>query len=414
MNARTGNNHTARKVPRKPSATAKIDAVEVSVLDIVPARQRKIPSGKIPYGPAGSWIGRPVLVKICAEGVEGYGEIRPINPFVGEMAGSMYPVIRDFYAPLMIGRNVIEIESLLNACVTALPGHPSALAAIDIALHDVVGQLLGVPVHALLGGACRTEIDLEWSVGLMTEGEMVKEAAQAVERYGVGCVCVKVGPNGHEIADARIMSAVRREVGEQVVLGMDANTTYNTNGAINLARRLEDTRIGYFEQPVARTELQEMRRIRDVVTCAVFADEAIFTRNDAVRILKAGAADVLGLKFYKCGGLHRMREIAAIAAGGEIGVNCAGTTAGTYLEAIAAAHLAASIPNHMFGAEFIMGLPSVNGHDPVVENAPIDVVDGKCKVPMEPGLGVVVDQKAVKKLTLSRARIEKSGMKEHA
>ena len=107
-----------------------------------------------------------------------------------------------------------------------------------------------------------------------------------------------------------------------------------------------------------------------------------------------------------------MREIAAIAAAGEIGVNCAGTTAGTYIEAVAAAHLTASIPNHMFGAEFIMGLPSVNGHDPVVANEPIDVKNGKCQVPMEPGLGIVVDRKAVRKLTLSCARTDKSGTTE--
>lgn len=393
-------------------AEAVIDRIDITVLDIVPARQRRIPSGKIPYGGPGSMIGRPLFIRVWADGVYGVGEIRPINPFVGESATSMYPVLKDFYAPKIIGRNVFHIESTLSLCERTMPGHPSALAALDLALHDLMGKMLKVPVHALLGGACRDQIDLEWSVGLMSDDEMIKEAANAVETYGVNCICIKVGPNDRLDTDVHVLESVRKIVGEEVTLGMDANTMYSPNRAIALAHRLADSRIGYFEQPVKRTSLDEMRRIRDSIDCAVFADESIFTRHDALRIIATGAADVLGLKFYKCGGLHRMREIAAIADAGGIEVNCAGTTAGTYIEAIAAAHLCASIPNHAFGAEFIMGLPSVNGNDPIVANSPIDVKNGSCPVPMGPGLGVEIDEKQLEKLAIISATITDSGVRE--
>jgi len=392
----------------------KIDRIDIAILDIVPARQRRIPSGKIPYGGPGSVVGRPVLVRVWSQGVNGVGEIRPINPFVGESASSMYPVLRDFYAPKLIGRSVFAIEEALNQCEKSMPGHPSALAVLDMALHDLIGKILNVPVHALLGGACRETIGLEWSVGLSTDDEMIREAGEAVEKFGVGCVCIKVGPRERLDTDVHVMQSVRKIVGDDVTLGMDANTTYSANGAISLVRLLTDSRIGYFEQPVRRTSLNEMRRIRDAVDCSIFADESLFTRHDALRIIEAGAADVLGLKFYKCAGLHRMREIAAIADAGNLEVNCAGTTAGTYIEAIAAAHLCASIPNHAFGAEFIMGLPSVNGHDPIVANQPIDVKNGACDVPMAPGLGVVIDESQLKKLSIAFSSATAAGVKESA
>lgn len=400
------------KPPATPFSRATIERVEVSVLDVVPRRQRRLPSGKIPYGGAGSLIGRPVFVRIHAGGCDGVGEIRPINPFVGESASSMYPVIRDFYAAKLIGRNAFEIESLLSSCEKTMPGHPSALAAIDLALHDLAGKLAGLPVHALLGGACRDHIDLEWSVGLASEKEMVREAEEAVGRFGVGCVCIKIGPTEHLDRDVRTMKAVRAAVGKKVTLGMDANTTYSTSGAIKLARRLQDADIGYFEQPVPGPLLNEMRRVRDAVDCAILADESVFSRNDAMRVIEAEAADVLGLKFYKCGGLHRMRQIAAIADAASVQVNCAGTTAGTYIEAVAAAHLCAAVPNHAFAAEFIMGLPAANGRDPVVANEPIDVLDGRCAIPDGPGLGVVIDEKNLKQLAIVHATVSASGVSE--
>lgn len=391
----------------------KIDEVRIYPLDILPKLRRVLPTGAISYGPQGSWAGRSVLVAVSAKGITGWGEIRPVNPFVGETASSVYGAIRDFYAPLLVGKNAFEIEHLLDVLERKLPQNPSAIAAIDIALHDLVGKALGIPVHMLLGGACRSEIPLEWSVGLNDTASMVREAEDAVSKYGVPYVCVKVGPTSRSQVDFEVLTQIRHAVGAEVGLGMDANTSYSVNAAIKLAKRLEEVDISYFEQPVPRHALSDLRRIREETNVSILADESLFTLEDAQRIIAEKAADVLGIKHYKCGGLSRAKKIAAIAESSGLMVNCAGTAAGCYIEAVASAHLCASVKNHAFGAEFIMGLPSIDP-SPIVTNRPMDVSRGSVIVPKLPGLGVSIDEKAVHTLALARTAVTATGSREMA
>lgn len=386
----------------------KIEAVEVIGLDIVPAHRRRMSTGAYVYSDKGGWAGRPVMVGIRAGGITGWGEARPINPFVGETAAGMFGNLRDFYAPLLIGRDAMQIEAAIRACEGRLPGNPATLATIDMALHDLVGRALGVPVHTLLGGACRSEIPLEWSVSLDDEKVMVAEALSAVERYGVKYVCIKIGPLERKDVDIRVAEAIKKELGAGVELGVDANTCYDVPNAVRFANRFADSGLAYFEQPVPRAALADMRRIRDRVTVPLMADESVYTADDAMRVIAHGAADVLAVKWYKCGGLRRCREIAVIAEAGGLQANCAGTANGSYIEAIAAAHLCSTIPNHAFGAEFILGLPSVNAH-PIISNRPIDARDGFCNLPPGPGFGFEVDRKAIARHALAHLVIDAGG-----
>jgi muconate cycloisomerase len=337
---------------------------------------------------------------VSAGGHTGWGEVRPINPFVGETASAMFAALRDFYGPLVRGRNALGIESILRACENHLPANPAALAVLDMALHDLVGKALGVPAHVLLGGACRESIPLEWSVGLADTATMAKEATDVIEKHGVQYVCVKVGPVERLEEDIKVLRAIRKAIGEHVHLGIDANTTYDAVSAVQLVERA-DVRITYFEQPVAARSLRDMRWIRDRAKVSVMADESVYTATDARAIIEAEAADVLGMKLYKCGGMRRSRDIAIVADAGGARVNCAGTANGSYIEAIAGAHLCASLPNHAFGAEFMMGLPAV-WVDEMIANRPIDIRDGCCTIPTGPGLGFEIDADFVKRHQLAR------------
>jgi L-alanine-DL-glutamate epimerase-like enolase superfamily enzyme len=386
-----------------------IEAVEIIALDIIPSHRRRMSTGAYVYSGKGGWAGRPVMVGIRAGGITGWGEARPINPFVAETAAAMFTNMRDYYAPLLIGRDAMQIEATIRACEALLPPNPATLATIDMALHDLVGRALGVPVHTLLGGACRSEIPLEWSVSLDDEAVMVSEAVRAVEKYAVEYVCIKIGPLTRKETDIRVAQAIEKELGSKVQLGVDANTCYDVPNAIRFANRFEEI-LAYFEQPVGRTSLEEMRRIRDRTTVPVMADESVYTLNDALRVATKGAADVLTLKWYKCGGLRRCRDVAVVAEAAGLKANCAGTANGSYIEAIAAAHLCVSVPNHAFGAEFILGLPSVNEHS-VVKNRPIDVSNGVCNLPPGPGFGFEIDRNEIAKYALEHLLVDASGSK---
>jgi len=405
MTMQTGSTIDVRRAAPLP-----IEAVEIAGLDIVPTRRRKMSTGAYIYGEKGGWAGRPVLVGVRAGGLIGWGEVRPINPFVGETAAAMFANLRDFLAPVLIGRDAIAIDALYRDMERRLPANPAALAAVDMALHDLVGQALGVPVHALLGGACRSEIPLEWSVGLDDEQTMIAEAQAAVERFGVRTVCIKVGPLSRIDADERVARAIQQAL-PGIALGMDANTAFDSASAIRFAQRVAGDGLAYYEQPVARDQFEALRRVRDHVSIPIVADESCCTLNDAMRLVSMQAADVLAVKFYKCGGLRRCRDIAVVAEAGGLRANCAGTANGSYIEAIAAAHLCAAIPNHAFGAEFVFGLPAYE-EDPLVVGRPVDAKDGVCNVPNAPGFGIAIDRGFMRSRALAHVVVDADGVRD--
>jgi L-alanine-DL-glutamate epimerase-like enolase superfamily enzyme len=383
-----------------------IDEVEIIPLDIVPRMKRKLSTGPLQYGDRGSWIGRPVLLRVSANGISGWGEVRPLNPWIGETAASVFACLRDFYAPLILGRDALDIEQLLRACFQKLPGNLATLAVMDFALHDLVGKALGVPAHSLLGGAQRDSIPLEWSVGLADDKTMIDESVMAAEKHGIRYVSIKVGPEDNLESDVRVVKQIRKALGPEVFLGIDANMGYSPVGAVQLAQRIEEVALTYFEQPVPPTHIANLKWVYDRCNVSVIADESCYSPADAARVCAAGAADVMAVKFYKCGGLRRGRDIATIADAFGLRANVAGTANGSYLEAIAGATLAIAIPNHAFGAEFVMGLPSVDV-DPIVKNRPIDVKDGRCNVPTGPGFGVEFDHEQIARLALDRAVVRR-------
>ena len=389
----------------------KVERIEIFVTELPVRVQRVFSSGSYDTGPPQQQLGKPVLVKVHADGIVGLGQIRAISPghFVADTTYSMVAAIQEIYGPALIGKDPFDIETIAAAFDARLAGNPAARAALDIALYDCMGKALGLPVHKLIGGCCQPRIPLEWSVSMADDvGVMVAEARRAVEEFGMRVLCVKAADRRGWRQDVRNFETVRRAVGDEVVIGIDPNTGWTLPDALCAIDALRALDLGYIEQPVARRDLEAMAEIRrEARGIPVMADEGLFTLQDAYALARARACDAYCIKLYKIGGLTPARKIAALAEAAEIQLNCGGLAVQSQLEAAAAAHFYAATPQRrMMGAgEFVFGLNTI-GPDPLVPKTDFVVRDGHVDVPAGPGLGIAIDEAALERHTLRHETVK--------
>ncbi|MDR7521309.1 MAG: dipeptide epimerase [Armatimonadota bacterium] len=282
-----------------------------------------------------------VIVEIAtAGGLRGLGEASPLPEFTGETAGSVLFALNQTYLAPLVGRDPTPIGAIMADLDRALPGNPSAKAAVDMALHDLVGKLLGVPVATLLGGARRPSVRLARAVGIGTVAETVA-AAERFVAAGFGTIKMKVGQNPR--ADVERVRAVRVAVGPDVQIRIDGNQGYDPATAVAVLRKLESCDLEYIEQPVPAWDHAGMAFVRRATGVRVLADEALHSPQDALTLIRDEAADLFALKFVKTAGLTRAREIAAMADAA--GIACVVISPfETQIGAAAGLHMALALP----------------------------------------------------------------------
>jgi L-alanine-DL-glutamate epimerase-like enolase superfamily enzyme len=382
-----------------------IDRIEIFVTALTTRVQRIFSSGSYDTGPAERLLSKPVLVKIHADGVVGLGHIRPISPghFVADTTQSAVAAIKEVYGPALIGKSIFDIEAINEIFALKLAGNPAARAALDIALYDAVGKALKTPVHNLIGGCCQPRIPLEWSVSMADDvAVMVAEAKRAVDQFGIRVLCLKMADRRGWRQDVKNFEAVRKALGADVMIGIDPNAGWTLADALSAIAEIRRMDLGYIEQPIERRDLAGMAEIRRAAGgVPVMADEGIFTLQDAYALAQARACDAYCIKLYKLGGITPAKKIAGIAEAANIQLNCGGLAVQSQLEAAAGAHFYASVPaSRMMGAaEFVMGLNSI-AKDPICPESDFVIRDGHVEVPRGPGLGITIDEAALKKHTL--------------
>ena len=382
-----------------------IERIEIHVTALSARLKRIFSSGTYDTGPEDSITSKPVLVKLYADGVVGTAQIRPISPghFVADTTQSMVAAIREIYGPALIGRPLFDSEAINEMFANRLADNPAARAVLDIALRDAQGKALGLPVHALLGGCCQPRIPLEWSVSMAEDvATMIEESRRAVEELGIRVLCLKMADRRGWRRDVENFAAVRKALGDEVMIGIDPNTGWTLADALQAIAALKPLGLGYIEQPIARRDLRGLAEIRRAAGgVPVMADESLFTLQDADALAEARAVDAYCIKLYKLGGLTAAKKIAAVAEAANIQLNCGGLAVQSQLEAAAGAHFYASTPaSRMMGAaEFVMGLNAAS-KDPICVESDFVLRDGHVDVPRGPGLGIALDEAALKKHTL--------------
>jgi L-alanine-DL-glutamate epimerase-like enolase superfamily enzyme len=389
----------------------RIERIEIFVTDLTTRLQRQRSTGAYDTGAPGALIGKPVLVKVFAEGVVGYGQIRPLAPHhsMPDTYATMISMIRDVCGKRLIGQRIFDVEGIHAMFDRMAPANFMARAVIDTALYDVMGKATGRPVYDLIGGLSQPLIPLEWSISMAGDRrKMTADAERARNEFGIKVLCMKAGhPKGWR-EDIENFVAIRKAVGPEVALGMDPNTGWSVAETLCALAALKDERVDYIEQPVKRHDLKGMAAIRRASAgVPLMADESCCSVQEAAAIVDAEAADVLCIKLYKHGGITPARKIAAIAEAANLKINCGGLAVLSQLEAAAGAHFYASRPaDHVMPAgEFIFGL-GVIGPDPLVPETDFLVRDGHVRPPSGPGLGVTVDERALEAHTLLKEVVQ--------
>ncbi|MFU8874296.1 mandelate racemase/muconate lactonizing enzyme family protein [Micromonospora sp. SL4-19] len=381
-----------------PPATAlaglTIDSVETYAVALPTVRSFGVSGGSVAV--AGTPSIR-VLVKVTADGVAGWGEATPIPAWTYETAESIVTTVDRYLAPAILGRPAWDLDGVTTAFDRAVNrgftiGAPLAKCAVDVALHDLLGRALGVPVGVLWGQRRRDTIELGWIVSGQTAGEVADAVAEG-RTLGYGAFKVKVGLHS-EAEDAAVVRAVR-EAAPDAALWVDANQAYTVDAALRMARRLADLDVAAFEQPLPANDVAGLRRLREASPLPVALDESLRHPSDLATFVKLDAVDVAIAKVQRSGGLTLSRRLCALAEDAGVRLMGSGLTDSDL-------GLAASL--HLFAAYGIDTPVDLNGRQflesSYATGATVEIRDGVARVPTGPGLGVDVDESVVRKLAV--------------
>ena len=358
-----------------------------------------------PFGWSNGWISaRAVgLLKIeTDEGITGWGEgyVGARGDFVNQLFGDM-----------LVGADALNRNALWQGMSDRVYNGNnaggfggSAISAVDIALWDIAGKAAGQSVSDLLGGRIRDKVAV-YATGLYyTEGEfptrLLDEATMYVE-LGFKGMKTKIG--GLPIAeDVRRVAAIRGVIGDDIRLMVDANQAYPASTAIRIGNQLAELDITWFEEPVNAKDVDAYLQVQAAVPMPVAGGENLRTRYEFKDFFAKRAYDIVQPDVVNAGGITEMRNIAMTANSYGILVNP--HVWGSPVMIAASLHLASTIPPCPPAYE-----PRPYEQEPVMEfdrtpsgiregitAEPFDQQDGFITVPTGPGLGVEIDEEAVR------------------
>lgn len=337
------------------------------------------------------------LVKIYTdEGIIGIGDaLTPKGP------KSVCAIIEEIIKPELIGQEPTEIEVLwekMYQTTRSLGCNKGfmmmAIAAIDIALWDILGKTLGMPVYKLLGGSFRKNIKT-YASSLYFAGRNTKELVEAAECFikdGFTAIKLKVGAGLKR--DIENVKALRKAIGDDIDLMVDANGGYDRFTAIKIGREFEKYNVFWFEEPISNEDIDGYIEVSRALDMPVAAGECEFTRYGFKEFLARGAIDIVQPDVSKAGGLSECRKIANIASA--FNIPYAPHVWGSAVSHIATLHLAAAIPNFLICE--MDRLPNPLREELIV--TPMEFQNGYIKVPEEPGLGIELNEEILKKYSI--------------
>src|SRR5258705_2884203 len=287
-----------------------------------------------------------VVVTVTGQnGVQGFG-YGSATPHMGATRETLMAALTRF-VPLVIGRDSLAVEEILQLLDSDLAGNNQAKAAIDCALHDLNARILGIPLHQLLGGKLRDSVPILRILAIKTPEEMAVQAQKLVD---AGYRYLKIKVHGEVTEDVARVRAIRLQVGDGVHLTIDANQSYSVKDAIAALNRMAEFDIDLAEQPVAAGDLKGLRLVTDSVAVTVEADEAAASLADVMRLGSERIVDAISLQIPKLGGLRKTLAAARIFEARERSYRL-GAAVGSALPSAPGMQLAATLPRLDYARE---------------------------------------------------------------
>jgi L-alanine-DL-glutamate epimerase-like enolase superfamily enzyme len=305
-----------------------------------------------------------VIVQIQYGEHIGYGEAAP-DEYYGENQETVLSCIATFAGNL--GDDPFLIEDIMSNLEQLIRLHPAAKAAVDMAIYDLIGKILHVPLYKLLGLNPAHTPCTSFTLGIDSPTNMAKKALLAKD-YPI--LKVKVGTKN----DIAMLEAIR-EV-SAATIRVDANTAWTPKEAIKMINAFAPYDVEFVEQPIAPRDLEGLRLIRENVPIPIIADESCVTIDDIPRL--AGCVDGVNFKLMKSNGITNVLKMIHVARAHNLRVMI-GCMIESSMAITAAAHLTP-----------LVDYADLDGHL-LIDNDPyegVKVVNGKLVLPDAPGLGV--------------------------
>jgi L-alanine-DL-glutamate epimerase-like enolase superfamily enzyme len=345
--------------------------------DVTPCTMRKEdPTWRFALGASPVTDGH--IVRIATEdGVEGFG-YASATPHMGSIQDTLAAELA-LFRPLVVGRDPCDIEAILRTLERAMHGAPQAKAAIDCALYDLVARALGAPLNVLFGGKVRDEVPILRILAIKTPAEMAAAAQKLVDK---GYRYLKIKVHGEVDEDVARVAAIRRQVGDDVHLTIDANQSYTTKNAIAALNRMAEYRIDLVEQPVSSDDFEGLALVTRTVPVTVEADEAAGSLREIFALVSQRAVDAVSLKIPKLGGLRNTLAAARLCEAAHIKYRL-GAAVGSRILSAQALHLACALPGVDYACE-------LGEFDRLLDDPfeGLEVENGVLHLPQGPGSGV--------------------------
>jgi L-alanine-DL-glutamate epimerase-like enolase superfamily enzyme len=253
----------------------------------------------------------------------------------------------EHFRPHLLGSRADEITATMQTLDRRLRGAPQAKAAVDCALHDLLARTLGVSVVTLLGGPVRTEVPILRILAIKSPEQM---AAQARKLVDAGYRYLKIKVHGEIGEDVARVAAIRREVGADIHLTIDANQAYSAKDAVTAILKMTEYGIELVEQPVPANDVEGLSLVTRMVPVVVEADEAAGSLAEVNDLVRNRRVDAVSLKIPKLGGIRNTMAAAHLCEAAGIRYRM-GAAVGSRLLSSFAIQLACALPGATYACE---------------------------------------------------------------